>query len=198
MKKILALVLALCMALVFAACGRDDGDAVNDGSTPSDLMPVTSPTPTPEPEAINSLVIGGLNIIRDGQITGLGYRGCTYEDGTLTIDSVELTNDDAEEPIISFDGADLEIIVVGDCTLSCTGGASVISGGANNLTFSGDGSLTMSAAGAAAIDVSGDVAAECAMNVTGEPACSSANVSALEGYTVAVNDGTTLTVSAAA
>lgn len=105
MKKILALVLALCMVFVLAACGSNDGnDTVNDGSTPSDLMPVVSPTPTPVPEDITSLTIGGLHIIRDGQITGLGYRGCTYEDGTLTIDSVALTNDKADEPTISFEG----------------------------------------------------------------------------------------------
>lgn len=199
MKKILALVLALCMVFVLAACGSNDGnDTVNDGSTPSDLMPVVSPTPTPVPEDITSLTIGGLHIIRDGQITGLGYRGCTYEDGTLTIDSVALTNDKADGPIISFEGGDLEIIVVGDCSMTSTGGASIISGGDSNLTISGDGTLTMSATGAAAIDLSGSLSVECALSATGEPACSSENVSAGDGYTVAANDGTTLTVSAAA
>lgn len=197
MKKFLAAVLALCMVFALSACGGDDEETVNDGSTPSDLMPVVSPTPTPDPEDITELVIGGLHIIRDGQITGLGYRGCTYEDGTLTIDSVTLANDKADEPAIVVSGGDIEIIVTGECSISSTAGASVISGDDSNITFSGDGTLTMSAVDAAAIDSTGSVTVKCALNVTGAPACSSENVSAGEGYAITANDGTTLTVAAA-
>ena len=198
MKKFLAIVLALCMTFALAACGGDNNE-VNDGSTPTDLNATPVPaTPTPDPEPISELSINGANLIKGGQLTGFGYRGFTYADGTLTIDSVTVESSSSSAPLISFSGGDLEIVVVGDCSLTASEGRLVISGGeGDNLTITGDGTLTISATGAAAIDVSGEVNVSCALTVTGEPACTSDSAAAGDGYTLTVSeDSATLTVAA--
>lgn len=202
MKKLLSMALALCLVLALTACGGSgDPDSTPsptnyDGATPSDLMPATSPTPTPEPESITTLEINGIHLIKDGQITGTGFKGFTYEDGTLTIDSVELESESADTPIILVEGGAIEIIVKGESSLSISGGASVISAGDSDVTFSGDGSLALSAADAPAIDTSGDVVFGCALAASGSDACTSENVSAASGWTL-TDDGATLTVAAA-
>ena len=185
--------LALCMVFALAACGSGDAGTSPtpnyEGSTPTDLLgPAVSPTPTPDPEPIESLVVNGIDIIRGGQLTGVGYSGFDYADGTLTIEDVTLQGSDAEDALISFSGGDLEIVITGTVTLAADGGAPVISG---------EGTLNATAAETAAIDVSGDVTVGCAVTVTGAPPCSAENVAAAEGYSITANDGTTLTVAAA-
>lgn len=203
MKKLLSSALALCMVFALSACGGggDDPDSTPtadyDGSTPSDLLTTAEPTPTPVPEAITTLNIDGIHIISDGQITGVGYRGFTYEDGTLTIDSVTLERSDEDIPLIEFEGDALEIIVTGECSLTATGGASIISGGGEDITFSGDGTLTLSATDATAIDTTGSVTIGCALSAAGSDACASEDVTAADGWTLSDN-GDTLTVTAAA
>lgn len=203
MKKLFAMALALCMVFALAACGSGDAGTSPtpnyEGSTPTDLLgPAVSPTPTPDPEPIESLVVNGIDIIRGGQLTGVGYSGFDYADGTLTIEDVTLQGSDAEDALISFSGGDLEIVITGTVTLAADGGAPVISGGEGDaLTISGEGTLNATAAETAAIDVSGDVTVGCAVTVTGAPPCAAENVAAAEGYSITANDGTTLTVAAA-
>ncbi len=200
MKKFLTIALALCMVFAFAACGSGDDETRTDGTTPTDLnAPAVSPTPTPDPEPLDSLEINGVAIIRNGQLTNVGYRGFTYADGKLTMDSVEIENLDSSKPVISFSGGDLELVVTGECSLTATEGVIVISGGEGDaLTISGDGSLTVSAEDAAAFDLDGELTVSCSLNVTGMPACSAETVTAADGFAVTENDEATLTVSAAA
>ena len=156
MKKLLCMALALCLVFALAACGDDpspstsggDSDVITDGSTPTDLTTVTSPTPTPDPEPINTLTVYGINIIINGQVTGVGISGVSYEDGKLTITDVTYQNDSADAPFIYFEGGDLEIVVSGEVTLASDTGAAVIgNGGDEALTISGDGTLNLSATG---------------------------------------------------
>ena len=207
MKKFLCAVLALCMVLALAACGSDGGDdnvqpsgtdVYPNGVTPTDLD-TSTPEPTPEPEDLNTLTIKGIiDMIKNGQITGMGYEGFSYEDGKLVLTDVHLSDDSASGPIVSFDGGDLEIVISGDCSITTVAGVPVIAGGEGcSLTISGDGTLTLSADAAAAIDVSGNVTVNCGLNATGAPATSSAGVTAGDGFSITANEEGNLVVSAA-
>ena len=196
MKKTFCAALALTLVFALAACGQ--GSENPGGVTPSDLMGTEPPaTPTPDPEPLDSLSICGIPVIRGGQLSGLGYEGMDYADGTLTINALELEREDQAAPIISFGGGDLEIIVVGECSIVTSGTDGIVAEDGSALSFSGEGSLSISTEGAAAIDVSGAVTVGCALSVSGETVCTSENVTAAEGFAVTANDESSLTVSAA-
>ncbi len=203
MKKFLCAVLALCMVLALAACGSgstepsaqptDDGTHVNPGGvTPEDLMVTPEPTPTPDPEPITTLAINGISIVRDSQVGLLGYTGFEYADGVLTVSDTTVQGSD---PVIYFEGGDLEIVVTGSVTFATSGAACIECGDGSNVTISGDGTINLSATDAAAIDMDGSLSVGCALNATGAPACSAADVSAAAGHSVTANDETTLTVA---
>ena len=200
MKKLLIALVALCLSLPLAACGSGDPETSPtpnyDGSTPSDLLgPTPEPTPTPDPQPVTLLTVNGVNLVRDGQLTGLGYAGFSYADGVLTIDSVTVNCESASHPLLVVEGGALEIVVAGECALNSTGGTAAISSD-GDLSFSGEGSLTVSASEAAGIDCAGSVTASCALNVSGAPAISAA-ITAGAGYAVTEGEGT-VTVAAAA
>lgn len=204
MKKFLCAALALCLVFALAACGGTDdvqsspdnsGVHANiDGVTPHDLE-TTEPTPTPVPENISSLNVNGVDLIKDGQITGVGYQGFDYADGKLTIKDLQFDST-YTDTVISFGGGDLEIVVEGDCSITTQSGVSaIVCSDDSALTFSGTGSLTISCPDAVAIDMSGSVNAGCALNVSGSDACTG-TVTAASGFSA--NDaGATLTVAAA-
>ena len=200
MKKLFCIALALCLVFALAACGEVESETSPtpnyDGVTPSDLLgPTPEPTPTPEPQPVQFLSVNGVNLVSNGQLTNIGFKGFSYADGVLTVTDVTLQSSDSSKPIIAWDGGDLEIVISGTVTLESSGGIPAISGGSNALTLSGDGTLTVNAADAAAFDVTGALTVGCVLNATGAPACSGSTVTAAEGHSVTANDGTTLSVA---
>lgn len=204
MKKFLCAALALCLVFALAACGGTDDvqtspddtgvHANHDGVTPTDLE-TTAPTPTPVPESISSLNVNGVDLIKNGQITGVGYQGFEYADGKLTIKDLQFESP-YNDTVISFGGGDLEIVVEGDCSITTQSGVSaIVCSDDSALTFSGSGSLTISCPDAAAIDMSGSVTAGCALNVSGSDACTG-TVTAASGFAV-TDSGASMTVAAA-
>ena len=211
-KKAFCTALALCMVFVLAACGgpASDPDAsaspgtvdttpFPDGSTPTDLLPSTVPTPTPEPEEITTLRVNGITFIRDGQITGLGLVGMLYEDGKLTITDVTYQNGRSDSPLVYFEGGDLEIVVEGESTLASDNGMAVFGcPGDESVNISGSGTLHLSAAGGAAFDIGGDLTVGCALDAVGEGVLAvDGAVSAAEGFAITAQDDANFTVAPA-
>lgn len=206
MKKILCAILCLSLLVGVSACGsQDDPD---ESATPEIELPdvvvsdtdltVASPTPTPEPQEIDSLSVCGINLVRDGQLTGLGFGGAVYADGVLTLTDAELSSSGAGAPVISYSGGNLEIVLEGVNTLAATGGAAAISctDENGNLTVSGSGSMTATAEEAAAISVAGSVTISATVDVTGAPAVESGEVVAGDGAQISENSETHLVVYA--
>ena len=184
MKKFLCAILCLTLLLGVSACGNENEDP-EAAETPEIELPdvvvsesdivYASPTPTPEPEAIENLAVCGINLIRDGQLTGLGFGGAEYADGVLKLTDAVLSSSDENEPVISYSGGELEIVLEGVNTIEATNGAAVIScaGDEGNVTISGSGSLTATAADAAAISLPGTLTISATVDVTGAPAADS-------------------------
>ncbi len=168
LKRLFCIILALALVLAFSACGKTD-DKDDAKTSESDVILETPPASdtdvvVPEntkeaDEHLTSLSVGGIPVVRDGAVTGLGYSGVKYADGVLTLDSVAL-----EDMSIEFDG-DLVIELVGASTITNTDGYAAIAGAATSnstLTFRGEGSLTISAGGAevSAVICSGELSVE--------------------------------------
>ena len=205
MKKFLCATLCLCLLCGVSACGSDDPDAsanpeieLPDVVVSDTDLTVASPTPTPEPETIDTLTVCGINLVRDGQATGLGFGGAVYADGVLTLTDAELSSSLAGQPVISFSGGDLEIVLEGVNTLESSGGAAAISCSDEgvNLTLSGSGSMTATASEAAAISVSGTLTVSATVDVTGAPAADCGEVVASDGAQISENSETHLAVYA--
>lgn len=206
MKKTLCILLALALVLGLSACSNGDPDSSDlpdpefslppEDSTPTDLdAPETSPTQTPEPEAIETLKVCGISVIKNGQLTNLAYKGVKYENGVLLLDAAVLDSGTTSDILIEFYGGDLEVEITGECVFTSSGVPSIKGDG--SISMSGDGSLSITCTDAAGISVEGSVTAACSLNVTGAPAVESTGVSAGSGFAVTANDETTLSVAAA-
>lgn len=207
MKKYLCILLAFALVLTLAACGEDpsgdntDPDAetsgdVSDGATPTDLdAPTAEPTPTPDPEAITTLKVCGISVIKNGQLTNLAYKGVKYENGVLLLDTAVLDSGTTSDILIEFYGGDLVIEVTGECVFTSSGVPAIKGDG--SVTLQGDGSLSISTAESAGISVEGGVTVSCALTVTGAPAVESTGVTAGDGYAISENSETSLVVAAA-
>lgn len=207
MKKYLCILLAFALVLTLAACGEDpsgdntDPDAetsgdVSDGATPTDLdAPTAEPTPTPDPEAITTLKVCGISVIKNGQLTNLAYKGVKYENGVLLLDTAVLDSGTTSDILIEFYGGDLVIEVTGECVFTSSGVPAIKGDG--SVTLQGDGSLSISTAESAAISVEGGVTVSCALTVTGAPAAESTGVTAGDGFAISENSETSLVVAAA-
>ncbi len=207
MKKYLCILLAFALVLTLAACGEDpsgdntdpdvetSGD-VSDGATPTDLdAPTAEPTPTPDPEAITTLKVCGISVIKNGQLTNLAYKGVKYENGVLLLDTAVLDSGTTSDILIEFYGGDLVIEVTGECVFTSSGVPAIKGDG--SVTLQGDGSLSISTAESAGISVEGGVTVSCAFTVTGAPAVESTGVTAGDGYAISENSETSLVVAAA-
>lgn len=207
MKKYLCILLAFALVLTLAACGEDpsgdntdpdvetSGD-VSDGATPTDLdAPTAEPTPTPDPEAITTLKVCGISVIKNGQLTNLAYKGVKYENGVLLLDTAVLDSGTTSDILIEFYGGDLVIEVTGECVFTSSGVPAIKGDG--SVTLQGDGSLSISTAESAAISVEGGVTVSCALTVTGAPAVESTGVTAGDGFAISENSETSLVVAAA-
>lgn len=207
MKKYLCILLAFALVLTLAACGEDpsgdntdpdvetSGD-VSDGATPTDLdAPTAEPTPTPVPEAITTLKVCGISVIKNGQLTNLAYKGVKYENGVLLLDTAVLDSGTTSDILIEFYGGDLVIEVTGECVFTSSGVPAIKGDG--SVTLQGDGSLSISTAESAGISVEGGVTVSCALTVTGAPAVESTGVTAGDGYAISENSETSLVVAAA-
>lgn len=207
MKKYLCILLAFALVLTLAACGEDpsgdntdpdvetSGD-VSDGATPTDLdAPTAEPTPTPDPEAITTLKVCGISVIKNGQLTNLAYKGVKYENGVLLLDTAVLDSGTTSDILIEFYGGDLVIEVTGECVFTSSGVPAIKGDG--SVTLQGDGSLSISTAESAGISVEGGVTVSCALTVTGAPAVESTGVTAGDGFAVSENSETSLVVAAA-
>lgn len=207
MKKYLCILLAFALVLTLAACGEDpsgdntdpdvetSGD-VSDGATPTDLdAPTAEPTPTPDPEAITTLKVCGISVIKNGQLTNLAYKGVKYENGVLLLDTAVLDSGTTSDILIEFYGGDLVIEVTGECVFTSSGVPAIKGDG--SVTLQGDGSLSISTAESAAISVEGGVTVSCALTVTGAPAAESTGVTAGDGFAISENSETSLVVAAA-
>lgn len=163
-RKLLCLVLAAALIITaFAACGKTE-NPVTDTDLPeytpgvapvsdTNIAPTETPVPTEMPEGVlKNLSICGIPLVKDGELTGLGYMGAAYENGVLTLDNAEIIMEMSRNVTIGFTGP-LEIVLVGDSVVSAVNGLSAIVGGseepdyASSLTISGDGSLTVTAEG---------------------------------------------------
>lgn len=207
MKKYLCILLAFALVLTLAACGEDpsgdntDPDAetsgdVSDGATPTDLdAPTAEPTPTPDPEAITTLKVCGISVIKNGQLTNLAYKGVKYENGVLLLDTAVLDSGTTSDILIEFYGGDLVIEVTGECVFTSSGVPAIKGDG--SVTLQGDGSLSISTAESAGISVEGGVTVSCALTVTGAPAVESTGVTAGDGFAISENSETSLVVAAA-
>lgn len=174
-KKTISLLLAvLVLVLALSACGKTKTPASGSDVTepvataPASASDVQQPTSTLTPDGhLNFLSICGIAIVRDGGVTGLGFKGADYKDGVLTLTDVDIVCDMGENIAINFSG-DLEIVLVGENSVTATNGMSAIVGGAEepnyaaSLKFSGDGSLSVNAEGenAAALACTGTVGFE--------------------------------------
>lgn len=207
MKKYLCILLAFALVLTLAACGEDpsgdntdpdvetSGD-VSDGATPTDLdAPTAEPTPTPDPEAITTLKVCGISVIKNGQLTNLAYKGVKYENGVLLLDTAVLDSGTTSDILIEFYGGDLVIEVTGEGVFTSSGVPAIKGDG--SVTLQGDGSLSISTAESAGISVEGGVTVSCALTVTGAPAVESTGVTAGDGYAISENSETSLVVAAA-
>ena len=207
MKKYLCILLAFALVLTLAACGEDpsgdntdpdvetSGD-VSDGATPTDLdAPTAEPTPTPNPEAITTLKVCGISVIKNGQLTNLAYKGVKYENGVLLLDTAVLDSGTTSDILIEFYGGDLVIEVTGECVFTSSGVPAIKGDG--SVTLQGDGSLSISTAESAGISVEGGVTVSCALTVTGAPAVESTGVTAGDGFAISENSETSLVVAAA-
>lgn len=207
MKKYLCILLAFALVLTLAACGEDpsgdntdpdvetSGD-VSDGATPTDLdAPTAEPTPTPDPEAITTLKVCGISVIKNGQLTNLAYKGVKYENGVLLLDTAVLDSGTTSDILIEFYGGDLVIEVTGECVFTSSGVPAIKGDG--SVTLQGDGSLSISTAESAGISVEGGVTVSCAITVTGAPAAESTGVTAGDGFAISENSETSLVVAAA-
>ena len=207
MKKYLCILLAFALVLTLAACGEDpsgdntdpdvetSGD-VSDGATPTDLdAPTAEPTPTPDPEAITTLKVCGISVIKNGQLTNLAYKGVKYENGVLLLDTAVLDSGTTSDILIEFYGGDLVIEVTGECVFTSSGVSAIKGDG--SVTLQGDGSLSISTAESAGISVEGGVTVSCALTVTGAPAVESTGVTAGDGFAISENSETSLVVAAA-
>lgn len=207
MKKYLCILLAFALVLTLAACGEDpsgdntdpdvetSGD-VSDGATPTDLdAPTAEPTPTPDPEAITTLKVCGISVIKNGQLTNLAYKGVKYENGVLLLDTAVLDSGTTSDILIEFYGGDLVIEVTGECAFTSSGVPAIKGDG--SVTLQGDGSLSISTAESASISVEGGVTVSCALTVTGAPAVESTGVTAGDGFAISENSETSLVVAAA-
>lgn len=207
MKKYLCILLAFALVLTLAACGEDpsgdntdpdvetSGD-VSDGATPTDLdAPTAEPTPTPDPEAITTLKVCGISVIKNGQLTNLAYKGVKYENGVLMLDTAVLDSGTTSDILIEFYGGDLVIEVTGECVFTSSGVPAIKGDG--SVTLQGDGSLSISTAESAGISVEGGVTVSCALTVTGAPAVESTGVTAGDGFAISENIETSLVVAAA-
>lgn len=207
MKKYLCILLAFALVLTLAACGEDpsgdntdpdvetSGD-VSDGATPTDLdAPTAEPTPTPDPEAITTLKVCGISVIKNGQLTNLAYKGVKYENGVLLLDTAVLDSGTTSDILIEFYGGDLVIEVTGECVFTSSGVPAIKGDG--SVTLQGDGSLSISTAESAGISVEGGVTVSCALTVTGAPAAESTGVTAGDGFAISENSETSLVVAAA-
>lgn len=207
MKKYLCILLAFALVLTLAACGEDpsgdntdpdvetSGD-VSDGATPTDLdTPTAEPTPTPDPEAITTLKVCGISVIKNGQLTNLAYKGVKYENGVLLLDTAVLDSGTTSDILIEFYGGDLVIEVTGECVFTSSGVPAIKGDG--SVTLQGDGSLSISTAESAGISVEGGVTVSCALTVTGAPAVESTGVTAGDGFAISENSETSLVVAAA-
>lgn len=207
MKKYLCILLAFALVLTLAACGEDpsgdntdpdvetSGD-VSDGATPTDLdAPTAEPTPTPDPEAITTLKVCGISVIKNGQLTNLAYKGVKYENGVLLLDTAVLDSGTTSDILIEFYGGDLVIEVTGECVFTSSGVPAIKGDG--SVTLQGDGSLSISTVESAGISVEGGVTVSCALTVTGAPAVESTGVTAGDGYAISENSETSLVVAAA-
>ena len=207
MKKYLCILLAFALVLTLAACGEDpsgdntDSDVetsgdVSDGATPTDLdAPTAEPTPTPDPEAITTLKVCGISVIKNGQLTNLAYKGVKYENGVLLLDTAVLDSGTTSDILIEFYGGDLVIEVTGECVFTSSGVPAIKGDG--SVTLQGDGSLSISTAESAGISVEGGVTVSCALTVTGAPAVESTGVTAGDGFAISENSETSLVVAAA-
>ena len=207
MKKYLCILLAFALVLTLAACGEDpsgdntdpdvetSGD-VSDGATPTDLdAPTAEPTPTPDPEAITTLKVCGISVIKNGQLTNLAYKGVKYENGVLLLDTAVLDSGTTSDILIEFYGGDLLIEVTGECVFTSSGVPAIKGDG--SVTLQGDGSLSISTAESAGVSVEGGVTVSCALTVTGAPAVESTGVTAGDGFAISENSETSLVVAAA-
>lgn len=207
MKKYLCILLAFALVLTLAACGEDpsgdntdpdvetSGD-VSDGATPTDLdAPTAEPTPTPDPEAITTLKVCGISVIKNGQLTNLAYKGVKYENGVLLLDTAVLDSGTTSDILIEFYGGDLVIEVTGECVFTSSGVPAIKGDG--SVTLQGDGSLSISTAESAGISVEGGVTVSCSLTVTGAPAVESTGVTAGDGFAISENSETSLVVAAA-
>lgn len=207
MKKYLCILLAFALVLTLAACGEDPsgdntdpdvetGGDVSDGATPTDLdAPTAEPTPTPDPEAITTLKVCGISVIKNGQLTNLAYKGVKYENGVLLLDTAVLDSGTTSDILIEFYGGDLVIEVTGECVFTSSGVPAIKGDG--SVTLQGDGSLSISTAESAGISVEGGVTVSCALTVTGAPAVESTGVTAGDGFAISENSETSLVVAAA-
>ena len=107
----------------------------------------------------------------------------------LKLTDAVLSSSDENEPVISYSGGELEIVLEGVNTIEATNGAAVIScaGDEGNVTISGSGSLTATAADAAAISLPGTLTISATVDVTGAPAADCQEVLAGEGAELSEN-----------
>lgn len=207
MKKIISIVTAVLMLLVFSACGdKDSRTSTSPTDVSSSDVEIPETTSDAEPQPVSELSICGIPIVTNGLQTGIGYQGAGYRDGVLTLDGVDMLADYGSTSAISFVG-DLEIVIQGTNKITGANGATAITGGTaedgtvSTLAISGDGSLTVSADGDYGISCSGEITVTSAtLDITGAKAAVEGGAGSLtlgEDLAVAEDTGVHLLVGAA-
>lgn len=199
MKKLLSLSLALCLLVCLAACGSepavdtpatDKPPVITPGlsTTPTDLNPPSkAPTPLPEDQPVSELAVNGIALVRNGQLTGIGYKGTTYEEGVLTLSDGFSLKADGVDSGISFTGP-LTIVVEGAVVISSEQQPAIVGEGDDSALVIKGGSLTVSSKEGAAIALSGSLTVDaCALLAEGSPAAEYKSL-VLEGGAAVANE----------
>ncbi len=149
MKRAISLIIMAAFILVLAACTSEEaGPEV--ANSPTD-MSTPRPTEQGEKQPVSELSICGIPVVEGEYATGLGYAGARYENGVLTLDSVEMKADAGDLACVEYVG-DLEIVLVGESSMTVSNDASAVISAKtdegdkrSSLTISGDGSLKLNA-----------------------------------------------------
>lgn len=180
MKKLLCLLISAVFVFALSACGKG-GSGSGDGVTAvsgtdinTDVNAVSGsdldlPDSKDKDGYLKTLEIGGIPVVRDGVLTGLGFSGANYSKGVITLDNSAL-----EGITITFQG-DLTVEITGENSITNANGEAAfrsIGDGISGLTFRGDGKLNITAGNEkdSAVMCSGELTVEGgSLDIVGNP-----------------------------